>query len=176
MTLDWIRMLFDYNYWAERRLLDVMGSMSLEKLTGQMGYSWGSPKALLVHMLSAEWLWRQRWLGTSPSALLDPEEFPDMAAIRARWTQDEMEMRAFLTGLVENDLQREVRYITTKGEPGKELLGQLLFHVLNHSNHHRGELAAMLALLDVPHPEDDLLFYFREGAYPDSAKVVRNPV
>ncbi|MBI4772019.1 MAG: damage-inducible protein DinB, partial [Chloroflexi bacterium] len=34
----------------------------------------------------------------------------------------------------------------------------------NHSNHHRGELAAMLALLNVPHPEDDMLYYFREGA------------
>ncbi|MGH2521990.1 MAG: DinB family protein [Anaerolineales bacterium] len=38
-----------------------------------------------------------------------------------------------------------------------------MLHVANHGTHHRGELAAMLALLNAPHPEDDLLDYFIEG-------------
>ncbi|HLB46153.1 MAG TPA: DinB family protein [Anaerolineales bacterium] len=37
-----------------------------------------------------------------------------------------------------------------------------MLHLANHGTHHRGELAAMLALMDVPHPEDDLILYARQ--------------
>jgi uncharacterized damage-inducible protein DinB len=30
----------------------------------------------------------------------------------------------------------------------------------NHNTHHRGELAAMFALMDVPHPEEEIVQYF----------------
>ncbi len=163
MALDWLRMLYDYNYWAHRRMLDSMEAMTEAQLTGQMGSSWGSPKGLIVHMLGAEWIWRQRWVGISPTSLLNPDDFAGLGAVRARWDEDEREMRAFLSGLQEADLDREILYTNTKGIAGKGLLSELMFHLLNHSNHHRGELAAMLALLDVPHPEDELLIYLREG-------------
>jgi uncharacterized damage-inducible protein DinB len=32
-------------------------------------------------------------------------------------------------------------------------------HLANHGTHHRGELAAMFAMLAAPHPEDDWLIY-----------------
>jgi uncharacterized damage-inducible protein DinB len=30
----------------------------------------------------------------------------------------------------------------------------------NHNTHHRAELAAMFALMDVPHPEEEIIQYF----------------
>ena len=39
-------------------------------------------------------------------------------------------------------------------------LWQMLMHLANHETHHRGELAAMFALMDVPHPEDEVIQYF----------------
>jgi uncharacterized damage-inducible protein DinB len=30
----------------------------------------------------------------------------------------------------------------------------------NHNTHHRGELVAMFALMDVPHPEEEVVQYF----------------
>jgi uncharacterized damage-inducible protein DinB len=39
-------------------------------------------------------------------------------------------------------------------------LYQMLMHVANHETHHRGELAAMFALMNVPHPEEEVIQYF----------------
>jgi uncharacterized damage-inducible protein DinB len=33
-------------------------------------------------------------------------------------------------------------------------------HLANHGTHHRGELAAMFALLEAAHPEEDWYLYF----------------
>jgi uncharacterized damage-inducible protein DinB len=48
---------------------------------------------------------------------------------------------------------------------GKTILCQahlwlLLGHLVNHGTHHRGELTAMFALLEVPHKENDFYYYF----------------
>jgi uncharacterized damage-inducible protein DinB len=40
-------------------------------------------------------------------------------------------------------------------------LWQLLGHVANHGTHHRGELAAMFAMMEAPHPEEDWYFFFQ---------------
>ena len=37
---------------------------------------------------------------------------------------------------------------------------QMMAHVPNHNTHQRGELAAMFAFLDAPHPEDEAVQYF----------------
>ena len=37
---------------------------------------------------------------------------------------------------------------------------QMLAHLANHETHHRGELAAMFALMNVAHPEDEVIQYF----------------
>jgi hypothetical protein len=39
-------------------------------------------------------------------------------------------------------------------------LWQMMAHVPNHNTHHRSELAAMFATMDVPHPEDETVQYF----------------
>ena len=33
-------------------------------------------------------------------------------------------------------------------------------HIPNHETHHRGELAGMFALMNVAHPEDEVIQYF----------------
>ena len=39
-------------------------------------------------------------------------------------------------------------------------LWQMLMHIPNHETHHRGELAAMFALMNVAHPEEEVIQYF----------------
>jgi uncharacterized damage-inducible protein DinB len=52
-----------------------------------------------------------------------------------------------------------VTYTNPRGHIFALPLGPLMLHLANHATHHRGELVAMLAILEVPHPEDDLLGY-----------------
>jgi uncharacterized damage-inducible protein DinB len=162
MTLSTVTLLYDYHYWANARLLAACEALTPEQWDQPLGPSWGSVHGLLAHMLAAEALWLARWQGESPKTLRQKDEFPLLADVRRAWAQIENDLRAFLGRCDDARLSRDLAYATTQGVPHAMPLGQLMLHVANHGTHHRGELAAMLTLLGVPHPEDDLVFYLRE--------------
>jgi uncharacterized damage-inducible protein DinB len=163
-SLSTIKMLFDYNLWANERMLVACESLTLEQWSRNLGHSWGNVHGLLTHMFAAEVIWLSRLKGESPKKLHQAAEFPTFGELERAWVQGELDLKQFIDSLDEKDLSREVTYTNTKGETYTNYLGHLLLHLANHNNHHRGELAAMLAVLNVPHPEDDLLFYLREKA------------
>lgn len=151
--------LFDYNHWANARILDAAASLTQEQLFRQHGQSWGSVHGLLVHMMSAEWIWLSRWQGVSPKAMLDPADYPTLQVLRHHWSELESELRIFVAAQTEESLQHPIAYTNTKGKSFTLPLWQLMAHLGNHGTHHRGELAAMFAVLNAPHPEDDWYLY-----------------
>ncbi len=162
ITIDPIRLLYDYHYWANARMLDACEALTTEQWHRPHGHSWGSAHGMLTHMLAAETIWLSRWKGTSPTILLKPEEFPALVDIRRQWAEIEDDLRRFIAACDDARLNSVLHYRTTRGDPQGDLLGVLMLHLANHGTHHRGELAAMLALMDVPHPEDDLILYARQ--------------
>ena len=155
----YLQTLYDYNYWANARYLKAAQGLTLEQFTRKHGHSWESVQAVLVHMLSSEIMWPARWRG-GPSRFLDPEDFPTCASIVARWAEAEKDMRSFLEGQSEAALQQELTYTNPKGETFTLPLWQMMAHVPNHNTHHRGELAAMFALMNASHPEEEVVQYF----------------
>lgn len=164
-SLSTIKMLYEYNRWANERMLVACESLTLEQWSRSLGHSWGSVHGLLTHMFAAEVIWFSRWKGESPKKSHQAAEFPTFDDLERAWVQIELDLMQYIDSLGEKDLTREVTYTNTKGETYTNLLGHLMLHLANHSNHHRGELAAMLAVLNVAHPEDDLLFYLREKGH-----------
>jgi len=157
---QYITQIYDYGYWANDRYLGVADGITEEQLHRAQGHSWGSVHSVLVHMLSSETVWLKRWQGDSPKAHLDPKDFPSLRHLRDQWTAVENEMRAFIRLQTENSLQAPMSYSNFRGEKFRVPLWQMLMHVPNHETHHRGELAAMFALMDVAHPEDEVIQYF----------------
>ncbi len=157
---EYLNQVFDYVYWANHRYFAVAESLTEEQLHKVQGHSWGDVHAMLVHMMSSEWVWLQRWSGTSPKAHLNRDDFPTLASVRERWSQVEAEMRAFINRQTEESLQAKITYSNFRGETFHVPLYQMLMHVANHDTHHRGELAGMFALMNVPHPEDEAIQYF----------------
>ena len=78
---DYLLELYDYNYWANKRYLAVAETLDKEQLFRKQGHSWDSVQAVLVHMMSSERMWSQRWQGEK-GTFLDPKDFPSGAAIR----------------------------------------------------------------------------------------------
>jgi len=117
----------------------------------------------LVHALTAEWIWRRRCQeGVSPTALLNPADFPTLAALRTRWQAEERAMRAFVAGLGDQDLQKTIHYKSTGGVPHHNILWQILVQVVNHGTQTRSEAAVILT--DYGHSPGDLDFivYLRQ--------------
>jgi uncharacterized damage-inducible protein DinB len=157
---EYIKQTYDYCYWANRRYLLVAEGLSDEQLHRSQGHSWGDVHSVLVHMMSSETVWLGRWRDQSPKAHLDPKDYPTLSALKENWAQVEGEMRLFIEQQTEESLQSEITYNNFRQEKFSVPLWQMLMHVVNHETHHRGELAAMFALMNVAHPEEEVIQYF----------------
>ena len=156
---EYLQELYEYNYWANKRYLAVAESLTEEQLFRKQGHSWDSVQAVLVHMMSSERMWPQRWRGEKGS-FLSPEDFPTIASLREYWVDVERNMRSFIAEQTEDSLLREITYTNPKGETFTLPLWQMVVQPPNHNTHHRGELAAMFALMNIPHPEEEIVQYF----------------
>ncbi len=157
---QYIKQTFDYSYWANQRYLAVAERLTDEQLRRKQGHSWGDVHSVLVHMMSSETVWLKRWHGESPQEHLDPMSFPGLSEVRLAWADVEKDMRAFIETQSEESLQNAVTYTNFTGQTFRVPLWQMLMHVTNHETHHRGELAAMFARMDVSHPEEEVIQYF----------------
>lgn len=162
VTQSTLILLYDYHYWITHQLLEACQALTPEQWTRSQGHSWDSVHGLVTHMLTAEMIWLARWQGSSPAGLRRKEELPTLGEVRREWAMVEQDMRAFLATCDDLRLNQPLTYTNTRGEQFTVRLGHLMLHLANHGTHHRGELVAMLALLGVPHPQDDLLWYLLE--------------
>ena len=151
--------LYEYNYWANKRYLAVAETLSEEQLFRKQGHSWDSVHAIFVHIMSSERMWQQRWHGES-GVFLDSKDFPTAASIREYWVDVENNMRNFIAAQTEPSLLSNVTYTNPKGETFTLPLWQMVIQPPNHNTHHRGELAAMFALMNIPHPEEEVVQYY----------------
>ena len=156
---DYLVELYNYNYWANKRYLAVADTLTPEQLFRKQDHSWDSVHALFVHMLSSERMWPQRWRGET-GTFLDPQDFPTIAAIREYWVEVEDNLRYFIAEQTEQSLMDLITYTNPKGETFTLPLWQMVVQPPNHNTHHRGELAAMFALMNIPHPEEEVVQYF----------------
>jgi uncharacterized damage-inducible protein DinB len=155
--------LYDYNYWANARILKAAANVTADQFTAPFNLSHGSLRGALVHVLAAETVWRLRCQeGISLAALPAENEFPSLEALRERWAAEETAMRSFLASLTDERLAQKIRYTTTKGVPFENMLWHLLAHVVNHGTQFRSEAAIALTEYGQSPGDLDMLFYFRQ--------------
>jgi uncharacterized damage-inducible protein DinB len=162
MNADYIRVLYDYNYWAHKRVWNCVLPLTDDEFTRNLGYSWGSIRGQLVHVMGAEWMWFSRLRGISPKALLAEADYPDRARIHKNWTLIEEDARSYLKALTNDRLRSSVFYQTTKGVQQEQPVWQILLHLANHGTDHRAQILAMLHQLGAQTVEQDLILYFRQ--------------
>lgn len=148
MELDYLRLLYAYNLWANHHILDFAEQLTPEELHTWDGGSYGSIHTTLVHMMDVEWSWLdERWRGNGPSDEMKPEDYADVAAIRTRWAEVEAELAAFVASLTfegEGSTNRILVWVGDGGMTKRRPLWQLMLHLANHGTQHRSEIAAML--------------------------------
>jgi uncharacterized damage-inducible protein DinB len=157
---EYLAHAYNYTYWANGRYLAVAGGLNEAQLHGSQGHSWGSVHSTLVHMMSSETVWLSRWHGHFPNGHLDPAAYPTIAALKESWAKIQNEMLSFLGQQSAESLLASRLYRSFQEEEFHVPLWQMMMHVPNHETHHRGELAAMFALMQVPHPEEEVIQYF----------------
>ena len=163
MTLNELRVLLDYHYWARDRAVASAKQLTSEQYTRDMGNSFRSVRDTLVHIYAADRVWYARWLGESPRTLIDPESFPDVSSLVEAWEELERRCRSLLDDMGPDGPDRVMRYTLLSGQQSTGVFWQMLQHVVNHGSYHRGQLTTMLRQLGAPPPKPmDLVAFYRE--------------
>jgi uncharacterized damage-inducible protein DinB len=157
LTLEVLRELFDYNYWARDRQLEACAPLTEEQFLRPLGGSFSSLRDTLAHLVGVEWLWLERWQGRAPKALPPPEDLPTLAAVAGRWNVVESDMRSYLAGLTQEALGQPLTCIGTRGNTWTYPLWRMHIHLLNHQTYHRGQVTTLLRQLGAPPARVDFL-------------------
>ena len=159
MITQLIHTLYNYNAWANTRILDTTALLSYDQFIASSSASFGSICNTLVHTMSAQWIWLARWKGASPPAMFSSQTYPTLASIRARWEKIEDETRDFVSAVNDAELAGVVAYVNTQGQQWAYPLWQQMVHQVNHATQHRSEVAALLTGYDHSPGWLDLLYF-----------------
>jgi uncharacterized damage-inducible protein DinB len=161
---EYFQTLFAYDAWANARTLDACAALTSEQLLRDLGSSFRSVRDTLAHILGAQWIWLERFHGRPAGAMPAAESYSDFAALRARWSEVERDLLAYVGALRAADLGGTLEYRTPKGTAFHNPLWQSLQHLANHGTYHRGQVAAMLRQLGAQAVSTDLIAFYRERA------------
>jgi len=145
MNTQDIHLIYEYNYWANKKLLAASVNVSPEQFNASASFPYGGLRGTLLHILDAEWGWRMFLQNNNWSAPdLNEAEFPALTAFDSRWRDEEAAMRTYLASLRDEDLIVHRYYNTAEGKSRDRILWHCLLHVANHGTQHRSEAAALL--------------------------------
>ena len=164
MTPEEVRLLFDYNSWANHRSLEAAAQLSAEQFAKPLGSSFSSVRDTLVHICGGEWIWLERFLGRSHSAIPEHSAIQTLDALRAHWAPQEKSLLDFVAGVTQADLDRVFEYKTINFGVYSNPLWQSLQHLANHGTYHRGQVATLIRQLGAKPIATDLMHFHRERA------------
>jgi len=153
MKIDEIKFLYDYNDWADARILAACARVSPEQYAAPASYGRGGLRAIMVHILDNLWQQRITLQGYYQEPLADEaaydatelheDAFPTLAVLRERWRIEQQEMRAYLDRLSEETLNGTIRYVIP-GAIRERVVWHILLDVIIHATQHRSEAAMLL--------------------------------
>jgi uncharacterized damage-inducible protein DinB len=171
MTNDEIQLLYEYDRWANNRILQAASTLNAEQFGRDLSGSFGSVRDTLLHIVGSEWAWLTCWKEPSPSsefvtdlvwkqrdALFNANALPDFAAVESKWAEIESEQVEFVNGVTDESLRR-VFPVRTK----QISLAHLMQHLANHSTYHRGQVALMMRQLSATPLATDFAMFLMEG-------------
>ena len=158
-----IHLLYEYNRWANVRILGAAAKISEAQFLAPAEFPHGGLRGTLVHTLFGEWIWRMRWQGSPPNLRLKPEDFPTFASLKTRRLEEETLLMEFVDGLTDKRLKVEFDYISTEGNPHRRVSWETMVHLVTHGMQHRSEVAAMLTDMGHSPGDIDLIVFLNEG-------------
>lgn len=165
-----IQLLYEYDRWANHRVLQAASALTPEQFTRDLGGGFRSVRDTLVHLIAGEWVWLAFWKDPPRSpellgllkkrceALFQPDGFPTVAAVQSKWAEIATEQTEFVRCVTDESLREMLPF------RGAELsLAHLVQHLANHSTYHRGQVALMMRQLGAEPLPTDFHVFLLEG-------------
>ena len=154
------RELYQFNSWANRRILEACFPLTDEQFLRDLGSSFPSIRDTLVHILWAELVWLDRLNGRLPRPdLINPLPSTPSEVLSA-WSPIEKGLETYVNSVSDADVDRKMEYLNWQGNRYGYSVGNILKHIVNHGTYHRGQVATMLRQLGARPVATDFLRYF----------------
>ena len=160
-----VRHEFDHLYWIRDRILEAADAPSVH-FTEATPPTIRDLRATLVHELDVQWSWRRRLRGSDRTTFppddveLRPDDFPALESVRARWATDEAEMRGWLAGISDDDLEGPCHAEVSGSHP----MWFHLQHLYTHGIQQFSDAAVLLTQAGRSPGELDFLDFVQERA------------
>lgn len=152
-----VRDLFAYDRWANERLLSSLSRLTTVDYRRELNGSLSSVQQQAFHLISVPDRYRAR-LVQEPVPDLSAEQFPTAEALLTYAQAVAQRLEAFAQSFTDADLTQIIRHQTRRGDFVLSL-EDTLWHMVNHSTYHRGQLAMLLKLLNVDYPDTDIVYW-----------------
>ncbi len=140
--------LFDYNYYCNKLVIDICNSS--DSVPDEVN-------TLFSHILNAHSIWNARILG-DPVAV-GPWDLQETK----NWEDIHYENQRTTFGILTNheNFDKAIDYQNGAGDLFSNSIQDILFHIINHSTHHRAQINQVLKAHGMAPVVSDYIFYKR---------------
>ncbi len=142
--------LNEYDFWANSQILKILIAHRDLKEANDLYY----------HILEANVVWYERLIHQKIDTNVWSNDY-DFELFEAKTVENYMNMKAYLESKSSLELESNIDYTTLKGDPYSNCISEILFHVFNHSTHHRAQIMTLLKQEGLDRPSLDYIFYKR---------------
>jgi len=143
MTKDYFKEAAAYNLWANSIVCNWLEQINDDQWTKEIISSFNSVQETVLHIISAERAWLQRFKNETVDWLQTTYKGTKEAHIQL-WKETSTALKTFIDAFDENDLDKNLDFKRLNGEAYSMPFYQLFAHVVNHATYHRGQLVTML--------------------------------
>lgn len=143
MTKDYFKEAAEYNVWANTIVCGWLEQITDEQWTKEIISSFNSIQETVLHIISAERAWLQRFKNVPFEWLQSTYKGSKEDHIKL-WKENSAELKAFIDAFSEKELDTNLDFKRLNGDAYSMPYYQLFAHVVNHATYHRGQLVTML--------------------------------
>ncbi len=140
--------IFDYNYFSNKQLITAYSA--LEEVPARSG-------KLFNHILNAHHIWNARILERASEFGVWQNHEMDA------WEEIHYDNQRNSFEIISNTelWERRIKYEDSEGSHFSSSLQDILFHIINHSTHHRGQILTDFRAQGIDPPIQDYIYYKR---------------
>ena len=145
---DYFKELLEYSHFYNLKVIEKFHDGDLEFMVPERAV------ALLSHTLNIQKVWNMRIEEKQEKV----EAWKNLEVDQLESVENE-NFQNCISILANEDLNRVVTYKNTKGESCESTIRDIIFHIVNHSTYHRGQIATEFRKQGIDPVVSDFIYY-----------------
>lgn len=149
-----------YNHWANNKLAQLLCTLNVSMLDKEIISSFPTIRKTVHHIWDAELVWMSRLkyetVNWPPSNAFNNPNIDE-------FVNTSYNLLSYLSNQEQNYFDEKIIYKNLKAQEFSNTRTEMIWHCMNHSTFHRGQIVTMLRQIGIKEiPQTDLIAYLRK--------------